>query len=106
ECTLEVTSKGSWVNGSAHYFNIYITVNTTAESAIVTLNLQKDPFPGWNVGSVISSTNWIPVPGYDCSGEMPTLRLYPNPNNGGVAQQMFLELSERSTDNPNAICNS
>ncbi|WP_084039263.1 hypothetical protein [Demequina sp. NBRC 110053] len=72
------------------------TVTTTSANAIVSLNLNAAPLPSWAKGAVGTNGDWIKVPGYSCS-ELPVLRLYANPSNGGKGTPVYVSFAESAS---------
>ncbi|MFW2512265.1 signal peptidase I [Demequina sp. SO4-13] len=104
-CTVTPKRGNTWGSPGSRLGHQTFSVDTSAPNAIVTIDLSKSPFPGWTVAAVMTNGDWIKVPGYSCS-ELPLVRVYANPANGGKKQGAYFWYQESAAGigSQNVIC--
>ncbi|WP_061961599.1 hypothetical protein [Demequina flava] len=105
ECSVTEVDDVDWGNPGTRRGWAKYDVDTTSENAIFVIDLAETPFPDWTPTAARTNGDWIAAPGYSCD-EWPIVRLYANPNKGGVSTEVYIEVVEKQVaiGTANRIC--
>lgn len=95
----------TWGSPGARLGFISYKITTGGSNAILTLDLSKIGFGGWNYGFIQTNGDWIARPDYSCS-ELPIVRLYANPAHAGVGTNAYIWVQEQPSTPTGPLLNT